>query len=317
VVDISIAICTYNGAERLSQVFDCLQQQVRTEGIAWEVLVVDNHSTDNTRAVVTHFQSLTKWDVPLRYIFEPRQGIAFARNRAIHEAQGKLIGFIDDDNLPSSTWVVNAHQFGTLHLHVGAYGGCVKGRFAIPPPQHFERISSLLALQDYGATSLPLNPERMQLPSGAGLVVRKIAWQSNVPTQPQLIGRVRGSMLAGDDYEALLHMHRQGWEIWYEPAMEIIHNIPAKRLQPSYLRAIAWGSGLVMCHLWMIGTAQWKCPWVCCKILLGNLRQVLVRLFLYRFKIWTDWVVVVEITFFLAAAISPLYFFYSQVHRKS
>jgi Glycosyl transferase family 2 len=313
VVDFSIVICTYNGAERLFQVFDCLRHQIGIEQITWEILIVDNHSTDNTRAVVNYLQSLKLLDIPIRYSFEPQQGVAFARHRAIQEVRGELIGFIDDDNLPAPTWVVNAHKFGISHPQAGAYGGQVKGRFAVAPPHHFHRIASLLALQNYGPTRLPLNPKRMQLPSGAGLVIRKAAWQHSVPAQLQLIGRLQHSMLAGDDYEALLHIYCQGWEIWYDPELEIIHDIPEWRLQPSYLRAIAWGAGLAMCHLWMVGTARWKFPWVFCKTLLGNLRQVFCRLIQYRLKIWTDWVMVVEITFFLAAAISPLYFLYRQV----
>lgn len=312
-VDLSVAICTYNGAERLFQVFNCLWKQAGIEHIIWEILIVDNHSTDNTRAVVNHLQSLTRSNVPLRYFFEAQQGIAYARNRAINEAWGELIGFIDDDNLPSPSWVANAYKFGTHHPHVGAYGSCVKGRFAIPPPRHFERISSFLALQDYGAVSFPLDPERMQLPCGAGLVVRKVAWQSSVPSRPQLIGRVWGSMLAGDDYEALLHMHHQGWKIWYEPTLEVTHDIPSQRLHPSYLRAIAWGAGLVMCHLWMVGVARWKFPWICCKTSLGNLRQVFCRFLQYFLHPLPHEVVMVEMTFFLAAAISPLYFLHTRV----
>jgi hypothetical protein len=206
--------------------------------------------------------------------------------------------------------------FGIRHPQVGAYGGRVLGQFAVSPPQDFDKICSLLALQDYGTASTQLKPKQLQLPSGAGLVFRKAAWQSSVPAQLQLMGRVQNSMLAGEDYEALLHMCHQGWEIWYEPELKIVHDIPEWRLQPSYLRAIAWGSGLVMCHLWMVGVARWKFPWILCKTLLGNLRQMFCRLTQYRHKLLTHWVASVEIIFFLAAAISPFYFLYTQVRWR-
>jgi cellulose synthase/poly-beta-1,6-N-acetylglucosamine synthase-like glycosyltransferase len=312
-VDLSVAICTCNGGQRIGSVLERLTQQMGTEFINWEILIIDNNSTDNTHAVVLSYQSQQKGHYPLRYCFEVNQGLTFARARAIQEARGRLVGFIDDDNLPALDWVAKAHQFGIHHVQVGAFGGRVVGKFTTLIPAGFAKIQSLLALQDYGAVRCLLNPARMQLPSGAGLIVRRAAWLTSVPQKLTLKGRVGHSLLSGEDYEAVLHIYRQGWEIWYEPELEITHVIPEWRLRSPYLRAIAWGSGLVMCHLWMVGVARWKFPWVLCKTMLGNLRQVLCRLGQYRWRILTDWVTTVEITFFLAATISPLYFLYAQL----
>jgi glycosyltransferase involved in cell wall biosynthesis len=316
-VDFSVAICTYNGGQRISPVLNRLMQQVKTEFLNWEILIIDNNSTDDTPSVVFHYQAQLSSGFLLRYIREKNQGLAFARNRAVLEAKGELIGFIDDDNLPALDWVAKAYQFGTKHHHVGAYGGRVIGQFSTPPSANFEKIQSLLAFQNYGSVCCLLNSGKMQLPSGAGLIVRRTAWLGSVPQKPVLKGRLGDSFLAGEDYEAVLHLYHKGWEIWYEPELEVIHVIPDWRMQPAYLRSLAWGAGLVMCHLWMVGVPGWKFPWVFCKTMLGNLRQVLCRLAQYRLNLMTDWVNTVEITFFLAAAISPLYFLYTQVRWNS
>jgi cellulose synthase/poly-beta-1,6-N-acetylglucosamine synthase-like glycosyltransferase len=64
----------------------------------------------------------------------------------VREAKGDLIGFLDDDNLPYSNWVVEAYKFGQKHPESGAYGGQIHGKFEVEPPVGFERIAGLLAL---------------------------------------------------------------------------------------------------------------------------------------------------------------------------
>ncbi|NEO81534.1 glycosyltransferase, partial [Moorena sp. SIO4G3] len=103
-IDFTVAICTYNGETRLPQVLKRLLYQIKTDHFAWEILIIDNNSTDNTSKIVEEYQS-HPGAYPIRYYFEPKQGIAFARRRAIQESKGEYVGFLDDDNLPTSDWV--------------------------------------------------------------------------------------------------------------------------------------------------------------------------------------------------------------------
>ncbi|MEO0867988.1 MAG: glycosyltransferase, partial [Cyanobacteria bacterium J06642_11] len=98
-LDISVVIPTYNGAERVAQVLDSLKQQVLLGGVAWEVIVCDNNSCDRTAIVVSHYQLTWLENVPLRYCFVAEQGAAFARQRGVEESRGKIVAFLDDDNL--------------------------------------------------------------------------------------------------------------------------------------------------------------------------------------------------------------------------
>ena len=120
-VDLTVAIPTYNGETRLPELLKRLQKQLYTEDFSWEIIVVDNNSTDNTAKLVQTYQVTWQLPYPLKYYFEPKQGAAYARKRAVEEAKGKLIGFLDDDNYPTPNWVTKAYAFGKIYPQAGAY----------------------------------------------------------------------------------------------------------------------------------------------------------------------------------------------------
>ncbi|OZH52334.1 glycosyl transferase, partial [Hydrocoleum sp. CS-953] len=109
--DFTVVIPTYNGAERLPLVLDKLRSQINTEGLSWEVIVVDNNSKDNTQKVVREYQKNCPQPMILRYFFEEKQGAGFARKKAVQSANSPLIGFLDDDNIPAQNWVAAAYEF--------------------------------------------------------------------------------------------------------------------------------------------------------------------------------------------------------------
>lgn len=109
-VNFTVAIPTYDGEKRLVEVLERLRSQIDIEHLAWEIIVVNNN-THNTAKVVQEYQANWSNAYPLRYCFEAEQGLAFARQRAIEEAQGELIGFLDDDILHNNDWVASAYLF--------------------------------------------------------------------------------------------------------------------------------------------------------------------------------------------------------------
>lgn len=101
-MDITVAIPTYNGALRLPEVLRSLQRQLKTEAVAWEILIIDNNSSDGTQEVIARYQT----NIPhMRLCRETMQGVGFCRCRALREARGELIAFLDDDNIPDVRWV--------------------------------------------------------------------------------------------------------------------------------------------------------------------------------------------------------------------
>jgi glycosyltransferase involved in cell wall biosynthesis len=241
----------------------------------WEILIVDNNSQDATAEVVK--QAQVKWTIsaPLRYVFEPKQGLAFARQCGVENAEGEIVGFLDDDNWPQSDWVAEAIEFARLHPNVGSYGGKTTAVFEQPPPYQINAIAKLLALQDYGPHPYQFRPENQILPAGAGLVVRRKAWLSCIPKT-----LVRVSQ-GGDDYEISLRLAQQGWDIYYNPKMVIQHFIPAARLERNYLLKLSQNYGFCTCEMMMIGAPLWKQPWLLAKFSLGTIKRLLSHVLLH------------------------------------
>src|SRR5215831_4700728 len=96
-MNISVVLATYNRAASLQVTLDTFLTQVVRFDVEWELLVVDNNSTDSTHDVVERFARAAHF--PVRYIFEKRQGRSYSLNTAIAEAKGEVIDFTDDDVL--------------------------------------------------------------------------------------------------------------------------------------------------------------------------------------------------------------------------
>jgi glycosyltransferase involved in cell wall biosynthesis len=305
-LDLSVVICTYNGEHRLPDVLRCLLAQLGVDHLVWEVIVVDNNSTDGTAQVVEDFRRQWPQTVPLRYAFESRQGAGYARQHAIKIARSPLVGFLDDDNNPSLVWVASAYRFSQDHLQAGVYGSRIRGDFEINPPPNFERIGAMLALTERGDKPLIYDAKRKILPPSAGLVVRRQAWLNSVPEVLTLADKI-GFRAAGEDLEVILHMQRQGWEVWYNPAMRMYHKIPSSRFKRSYLLLLFRGIGLSRYHTRMLSVAGWQRPLAMPMYLLNDLRKILRHLIRYRGAAVTDTVAACELTLYLYSVISPFY----------
>lgn len=308
-VDFSVAIPTYNGAKTLSLVLARLKAQTNLEAVVWEVIVIDNNSTDATAAVVQAFQENWLPHTSLRYCFETRQGLAYGRQRAVKEAKGEFIGFLDDDNLPALNWVAAACEFGKAYPKAGAYGGHIQGNYEVQPPEAFEKVKSFLVIRNYANSAKLFEPEKLRLPPGAGLVVRKKAWLESVPDR--LIRTQRG----GNDYEISLHLHNRGWEIWYNPEMQIEHLIPAWRMERQYVTKIAQLYGLCTCEIRLIIAKPGQKPLLLIKSFLGGLRRLVTHLVKHRDRAITDLGLACETAFFWGSVLSPFYYLQQQMIR--
>lgn len=247
-MDLTVAICTYNGEHRIPEVLEYLQQQVQTEGITWEVLVIDNNSTDKTAEVVANFAKNWQNISAIRYVFEPQQGTTYARKRAIQEAKSELVAFLDDDNLPSQNWVLEAYQFSKEHPQAGAYGGNIHAKLDREPPAYFDQIKLLLAVYDRGNQPFcyARSAKPRKIPAAPGSVIRKQAWNDAVPQHLLLQGRdEKHQTLLGacEDLEVMYHIQNSDWQVWHNPKMEVWHHIPNHRLKAEYLLKIARTSG--------------------------------------------------------------------------
>jgi len=308
-VDISVAIRAYNSAATLPAILDKLKAQKDAGHIHWEIVIVDNNSTDDTAQIVQRYRA--NWDKasPLKYFLETQQGAAYARKRAIAEATGELIGFLDDDNVPDERWVTEIYNFSCHYPKAGVFGSQIHGEFEVPPPEDFQKIQGFLAIKEYGNQPRQFNADVLDLPAGAGMVVRKKVWIENIPKQLQLQGPV-GSSLAekGEDFESMIHISRTGWEIWYNPKMCIHHEIPAWRLEKDYLLNLVKCSGLNVCTLRCVRAKAWRQPIIASRIIVGSLQKAIKHFIVHRGSFTDDLVAHCQMTFFLSSLISPLYY---------
>jgi len=310
-IDLTVVIPTYNGASGyLQKTLDSLKCQINTEDISWEVIVVDNNSSDKTALLVKENQRQWPTKYPLRYLFEANQGSFFARKRGVEEAIGEVVAFIDDDNVVANDWIYQVYIFGKKHPKAGAWGGQIHGDFEIKPPKNFNRIASILAIIERGAKE-HLYKRRKMVPPGAGLVVRRNAWKTSV--YEQSIMNTIDTLLNKDpqsnsDLKMLRYIHKDKWEIWYNPKMHINHQIPKWRLEKRYLMKLSYDIGILRFPLRMLDLKPWQKPLALLFYTLNDMRKILFHIIKYRKSIKTDVVAACEFQLYLNSLLSTFHF---------
>ncbi|MEM8612299.1 MAG: hormogonium polysaccharide biosynthesis glycosyltransferase HpsE [Cyanobacteria bacterium P01_H01_bin.105] len=309
-IDFSVAIRLYNGASVLPRILDALSTQIISDDLRWEIVIVDNNSVDRTVDIVCEYQR-TWTACSLRYVLETRQGASFARRRAIVEAKGTWIGFLDDDNIPASTWVQSAYTFGCAHLQAAAFGSQIHPNYETMPPANFERIAPFIPVVERDEIVCFTAGWRAMsnlVPPGAGLVILRQAWLDHVPYPLTLRGPVGNSLSCkGEDVEALLYIKRAGWEIWFNPLMHIEHQIPSWRFERSYLLRFFHGIGLSKYATRMVGITPWKrLLWVL--LFMGNdSRKLFLHLIRHHRHLHNDVVSAAELQLLISSLLSPFY----------
>ncbi|TAD78408.1 MAG: glycosyltransferase [Oscillatoriales cyanobacterium] len=302
---IAIAIPTYNGAARLPALFDRLRDLEIPEGLTWEIWAIDNNSRDRTWEVLIQIQQ-TWTACPLHISQEPRQGAAFARQRAMRLSGARWVALLDDDNWPEPAWLREAIAFAQAHPELGAFGGKILGAYAVEPPPALHELAGYLAIRDYPEfADRPgqFDAHQLRLPPAAALVVNRAAWLAAVPPEPHLGGKRAGRFVQGDDYEPLLYLARSGYGIGFAPRLRTHHQIPAWRLDRAYLCQLARACGLATFALKRIVTPPIAWPLLALRIMVANGSKAL-RL-LPTNPTQDDWVRSVRRSFFWGCALSP------------
>jgi glucosyl-dolichyl phosphate glucuronosyltransferase len=245
---VSVVIPTYNRAGLLAETLDrlaLLQPATRS----WEVIVVDNNSTDDTRAIVN--QRSRSFPVPLRYVFERAQGRSFALNAGITASSASVLVFTDDDVLVSDRWLDAA--VGPLLGDGDIYytGGPVRPIWEAPRPAWLAHdradLWGTIAILDYGPEPFVFE-DRQRVPLGANMAVRRTLFDS-IGLFNSRLGR-RGEQLLGQEVPEFLSRSRaSGARGQYVPAMVVDHHVPAQRLTKSYFRRWWYGKGISRAQL--------------------------------------------------------------------
>jgi len=257
VLEIDLAICTYNRAACLQAVLATLEQQHCRNGISWRVLVVDNASTDATADIVE--ACIAKGAVPgLRRVFEPRQGLTAARLRGARETTAPWIAFVDDDNFLAPTWLEAIGRAIQAHSDAGGIGGKVVLDWEVPPPAYLEEFGFCFAEQDRGNVDCVVDNL-----TGAGMVLRRSALiESGWIDRALIADRVGKSLVSGGDVELAQRVRAAGYSLWFTPDAVLNHRIPASRMSRRYLcriiRELGASSALIGMLTWPGDWTSWR-----------------------------------------------------------
>lgn len=228
----TVAICTWNREALLSRTLERLTR-LRYPAGAWDVLVVNNASTDDTERVLNDFARR----LPLRRAFEPTPGLSHARNTAVRQATGDYIVWTDDDALVDVDWLSAYGCAVERHPQAAIFGGPVRPCFEGTPPAWlsaaWHEISAAFATRDLGDEPFKLSDS--ELPYGANFVVRAQE-QRRFPYDPEL-GRSRAGGALGEETAVLRAILTAGGTGWWVPDASVEHWIPKARQTVRYLRS--------------------------------------------------------------------------------
>jgi glucosyl-dolichyl phosphate glucuronosyltransferase len=239
---VAVLIATYNRAALLRDTLQVLAASQVHRSTRWEVVVIDNNSTDATPSVVASMQQ--RFPVRLSYLKESQQGRSAALNAGIAATTAPLLLLTDDDVRVDAGWL----EAGVRVLASGAdyVGGPVAPRWETPPPSWFDLEHSdlwgTLAILDYGDEPFDFD-DRKRVPLGANMGLRRSLVERVGGFRVDL-GRTSARRLLGQEVPELLSRARAaGLHGSYVPEMRVEHHVPAARLTRDYFRRWWTGKG--------------------------------------------------------------------------
>jgi glucosyl-dolichyl phosphate glucuronosyltransferase len=236
---ITVIVCTYNRCKILTKALESVAISVLPPSFEWEVLVVDNNSTDQTHVVVEGF--IQRYPGRFRYVFEPRQGVSYARNAGIRESRGDVLAFMDDDVTVGRWWLRNL----TASLDRGNFAGA--GGRIVPvwksQPPRWLPITRPHALApfvsfDLGSAPGPLN----EPPFGANMAFRKEVFEKYGGFRTDL-GRCGDNLMSNEDTEFGHRLLAAGERLRYESWAVMYHPVPDERVRKLYVLNWWFGKG--------------------------------------------------------------------------
>lgn len=238
---ITIAICTYNRSGYLKDTLKDLSAQTARPG-TFEVLVVNNNSEDNTSVICDRFlQSNPK--IQFRAVLEENQGLSYARNRAVKEAFGEAVYFIDDDVQLPSDYVDKALKFAMKKTHTLCAGGRIWVHFddeGDQPDWIPAELMPMFGLHDLGDEDR-IYPQS-NFPRGGNMMIRKSVFDTFGLFDINL-GRTGKELLGSEEKAFFERIRKNGVQLRYWPKLELTHRIGSDRLKTRYLKKQSVGIG--------------------------------------------------------------------------
>jgi glycosyltransferase involved in cell wall biosynthesis len=280
----SVIICTYNRYGSLQNTLKSLINQ-RTDGVFdYEVLVIDNNSSDSTHNVVNSF--LDKFNGRLKYAFEPRQGKSYALNRGVELACGDIVITTDDDCIVHKDWlyyIIDTFRRNNADL----VGGKILPYWPCKPPKwiYYSYIIGKLSLLNFGDSEIRILSRNQDF-NGCNMGFKKDelvkAGLFNIN-----LGRKGTQLLAGEETELFYKFFDSGKIIYYQPNAVIYHTILPERFKKSFFRKRCFDGGKTVVRLKKVpntGPLLFNIPLYIVKSILLNSGLWLKNIFLFNIE---------------------------------
>lgn len=236
-LDISVVVCTYNRADLLPDCLRSLAEQT-LDPHRFEVIVVDNNSTDNTKQVVADF--LHKYS-HFRLVEESRQGLSHARNCGWKEARGEYVAYVDDDARAVPDWIERiVHNFAEIVPKPIAVGGEIHPFYDVPPPAWF---TDDFELRTWGNMSGFLRPPKLMIGfSGSNMAFQRRVLEAYEGFSSSF-GMKGAEFGIGEETDLFFKIHLKEPYFWYDPAIRVYHLTPARNMKVRYRARRAFCAG--------------------------------------------------------------------------
>ena len=238
-IKVSVIVCTYNRCALMREaILSLLEQDIDKN--SYEIIVVDNNSTDDTKHVV---EEISKGEMPvLKYIREDRQGLSYARNRGAREASGEIVAYIDDDAIAEKGWLKGLLDVYRNFPDAGIVGG------RIDPVWLHEKPSWITKNMEVAYTILNYGNEIKEIsfpktPFGANLSVKRDVFLSLGGFSTQL-GRKAASLISNEELYLCYLVEQNDKKLYYTPNAVVHHKVFPERLNRRFLFKRAYAQGI-------------------------------------------------------------------------
>jgi glucosyl-dolichyl phosphate glucuronosyltransferase len=233
-MDISVVVCTRNRAEPLRAFLNSVANLEAPADTAWEIVIVDNGSSDATPEVIAAFADR----LPVRTVREETPGLSNARNAGVEAARGRYICWTDDDVELDPRWLSAYADAFRKRPDAAVFGGRIVPVLLPPTPRWFRRLShswpitDILALRDFGQSDVPIDFERGHVPWGANFAVRtedqrRFRYDPRLGVSPQ-------QRRSGEETQLIYELIRSGACGWWLPDPVVRHLYPPQRQTRRY-----------------------------------------------------------------------------------
>ncbi len=223
---VSVVISTYNRAAVLRPALHALLDDQRAGDVTYEVIVVDNNSTDDTARMLDGFARAYSSVVRLR---ERRQGVSHGRNAGIAAALAPVIAFTDDDIRVAPDWIATIARLFANHAGIDCIGGPILPIWEATPPRWLDRRHwSPIAVVDYGPVPFEISAEHPRCLLTSNLALRARVFASLEPFSPRFP--------RAQDHELQLRYWLSGGRALYSPELVVRTEVPAARMNKAYYR---------------------------------------------------------------------------------